>query len=532
MANHPIRVLLVDDDEDEYLMARNLLSEVDTESYDVSWAADYDTGLETAERNEHDVLLIDYQLGEHNGLELLRDALRIGCRAPMILLTGHGDRRVDVEAMRAGADDYLVKDSIDSLQLERAIRYALERSRAEHERSLLEQQLHHSQKMDAIGQLAGGIAHDFNNLLTAIIGYTQLGRNMVAPGTSLQTHFQEIQKAAQLAADLTRQLLAFSRRQMVEQKELSLNDLIIDTHKMLRRLIGENVELATVAEPGLGRVIADAGLVEQVLVNIAINARDAMPGGGKLTIETRNVYLDHEYAAKHTNVAPGDYVMLAISDTGTGMTDEVRARIFDPFFTTKGPGEGTGLGLSTCYGIVKQNGGHISVHSELGRGTTFKMYLPRVVGGDSVKADDANVGLLPKGIENVLLVEDEETLRRMVAKVLRQQGYTVVEAENGSDALRLVDEAPDQGIDLLLTDMVMPLMGGRELASRLMADRTVTKVIYTSGYTDAGIGQDGTLEPGGDFMPKPFTLDSLAHKVREVLDTDITVRYGHPEAGK
>ena len=515
-----IRVLMVDDDEDEYVLTRDLLADIEANSHQLEWAPTYDAGLEAALQADYDVVLVDYRLDSRNGLELIRDAFRAGCRVPMILMTGQGDHDLDIAAMRAGADDYLDKSKLDPLLLERAIRYSMERSRAEQERSVLEQQLRQSQKMEAVGQLAGGIAHDFNNLLTAIMGYTQLGVNMVVPGGNLQSHFMEIQKAAQLAADLTRKLLAVSRRQILEQRDLNLNALLIDTHKMLRRMIGEDIELVTVTAQDLGMVRVDPGHIEQVMMNIAINARDAMEGGGKLTIETANAELDETYAGQHADVEPGPYVLLSVTDTGTGMTEDVQAQMFDPFFTTKEPGKGTGLGLSTCYGIVKQNGGHISVYSERAKGTTFKIYLPRVDGTDySLEQKEEVAPSLPKGRENVLLVEDEETVRGMAARVLREQGYTVVEAENGGDALRVAEEFGEQSIDLLLTDIVMPLMGGRELASQLVARSAVSRVLYTSGYTDAAVVQDGALEPGVKFLPKPFTPDALARQVREALDT-------------
>ena len=444
MEARPVRVLLVDDDEDDYVATRDLLSEVEGGRYLLDWVATYEEALSAFERDEHDVYLVDHHLGERNGLELLDDASRLGCRAPMILLTGHGDHDVDVRAMKAGAADYLVKGQINPSMLERSIRYAVERGRADQERSVLEDQLQQSQKMDAVGQLAGGIAHDFNNLLTAILGYSQLGITMVPADSRLMAHLQEIQRAAQRAADLTQQLLAFSRRQIIEQRWFNLNELILNTHKMLRRLIGEDIELVTVPQPDLGLAKVDPGQISQVLVNLAINARDAMLSGGKLSIETSNVTISPDLTSQVADLVPGKYVVLAVSDNGIGMTEEIRARIFEPFFTTKEQGKGTGLGLSTCYGIVKQHGGHISVCSESGKGTTFKLYLPRV---DSAVEDGHrdNQDILPTGGEKVLLVEDEETVRRMAARILREQGYTVLEAENGGEALRVAEELGDAG---------------------------------------------------------------------------------------
>ena len=521
MESERVKVLLVDDDEEDYLATRGLLSECGNGRFDLDWVATYNDALEAISRNEHNVYLIDYYLGERNGLELLRDVLTLGCRAPIILLTGQGDQAVDIEAMKAGAADYLAKSQINASLLERSIRYSIERSRVEEARITLEQQLRHSQKMEAIWQLAGGIAHDFNNLLTAILAYTQLGEAMTPSESGIRVHFQEIKKAAQRAADLTRQLLAFSRHQNTEQTMLNLNELILNTHKILRRLIGTDIELVTVAAPDLGHVRADPGQIEQVLINLAINARDAMPRGGKLAIETHNASYQEDQALRHSEVAPGEYVALIARDNGIGMTKEVAARVFEPFFTTKEQGKGTGLGLSTCYGIVKQNGGHITVWSEPGTGTAFTIYLPRATDQAAIGPHPGHSDLVPRGGEMVLVVEDEETVRSLAARILRQQGYTVLEAENGGEALKAVEEFADRDIDLdlLLTDMVMPLMGGRELAYRLRAKHTNTKVLYTSGYPDPAIIHQGPLGPSTDFIPKPFTPDELARRVREVLDT-------------
>ena len=384
-----------------------------------------------------------------------------------------------------------------------------------------ERQIRHAQKMESIGQLAGGIAHDFNNLLTAIMGYTQLGASIAAPESPLWGHFQEILKASERAAELTSQLLAFSRRQDTERQETNLNHLILSTHKMLRRLIGENIELVTVAAPDLDLITADPGQIEQVLINLAVNARDAMPDGGKLIIETHNGC--HE--ASSASVQPGpvvvQHVRLSVSDNGTGMPDDVKERIFEPFFTTKAPGQGTGLGLSICHGIVRRHGGYISVETRPGDGSTFTVCLPRSDGGATTRQRRELYGRPIEGKELVLVVDDEETVREMVARVLRQQGYTVLEAENGDEALRVAQDFADKdiGLDLLVTDIVMPIMGGRELAYRLRARQSGAKVLYTSGYTDDIMIRQGQLQPGVEFIAKPFTPDSLAIRVRETLDS-------------
>ena len=394
-----------------------------------------------------------------------------------------------------------------------------ERKKAEAEMAALQEQLRQSQKMEAIGQLAGGIAHDFNNLLNIMQGHSQFALMSLKEDDPFRKSFEAIEKAAMKSVNLVRQILAFSRRQVMEMIVLDLNDLLRGLEKMLRRMIGEDIELLTVVADDLGRVRADPGQIEQVVFNLAINARDAMAQGGKLTIETANVELDEAYAHNHVAVTPGRYVMLAVSDTGIGMTPEVRDRVFEPFFTTKEKGKGTGLGLSTVYGIAKQSGGNIWVYSEPGQGTTFKIYLPRVDKAPEEIKRKAEGGELPQGWETILVVEDEEEVRKLAVLVLQKQGYRVLEAAQGGDALLICEQHKDP-IRLMLTDVVMPRMSGRELAERLASLHPEMKVLYMSGYTDNAIVHHGILEEGVNFIPKPFTLDGLARKVREVLDKD------------
>src|SRR5215213_1322554 len=382
-------------------------------------------------------------------------------------------------------------------------------------RKRLEAQFLHAQKMEGIGRLAGGVAHDFNNLLTAITGYAELARDELDPSAPLYNDIQAILEAANRAAALTHQLLVFARKQVLEQQVLELNQLVLNLEKLLRRLIGEDIELVTLTAPDLWPVKADANQIEQVLLNLAINARDAMPTGGKLTIETANVLLDAAYAHQHLGVTAGAYVMLAVSDTGMGMPPEVQAQVFEPFFTTKEAGKGTGLGLATCYGIIKQHSGHISIYSEVAHGTTFKIYLPRTTEVDDPWLMDALPEVLG-GSETVLLVEDEEAVRQLAARVLRQHGYTVLEAGDGAEALRVAGEHPGV-IALLLTDVVMPHLGGTLLAESLRGVYPHLKVLFMSGYTDQTIVHHSLLEPGVAFMQKPFTPVLLARKVREVL---------------
>jgi PAS domain S-box-containing protein len=384
-------------------------------------------------------------------------------------------------------------------------------------RRTLEDQLRQSQKMEAVGRLAGGVAHDFNNLLGVIIGYSELLLDRYPPSDSKLKHIQEIKKAADRAAGLTRQLLAFSRKQVLAPRRLDVNAVVANISGMLRRVIGEDVELITVPAPSLGNVKADQGQLEQVILNLALNARDAMPRGGKLTIETTNFDLDDAYARRHPSVKPGPYVMLAVSDTGHGMDAETQSHIFEPFFTTKESGKGTGLGLATIYGIIRQSEGHIWVYSEPGKGTTFKIYFPRV----QEAAEPLRPGAFPieirRGTETVLMVEDEESLRHVTREFLQASGYQVLEARHAAEAIAIVEQHA-QPIHLLVTDVVMPKMSGRDLAQRLLLLRPNLKVLYMSGYTDDAILHHGVLDQGVAFLAKPFTRASLARKIREVLE--------------
>jgi len=387
------------------------------------------------------------------------------------------------------------------------------------DRRILEEQVILSQKMEAIGRLAGGVAHDFNNILTAIGGYTDLLLADLPAGDHRRHDVEEISQAAQRAAGLTHQLLAFSRRQVLQPKVISFNALVPDIEKMLRRLIGEDILLATVLDRRLGNVRADPGQLEQVIVNLAVNARDAMPNGGRLTIETRNVELDEVYATDHPSVKPGRYVMLAVTDTGVGMDEETKARIFEPFFTTKVRGKGTGLGLATVYGIVQQTGGHIWPYSEPGRGTTMRVYLPRVDDPTDPIEHPGDAALAVGGTETILIVEDEAPVRAVTRQLLQRNGYTVMEAADGPAALALVDgEAAGQHIDLLLTDVIMPGMSGRELADQLRVRRPNLRVLFMSGYTDDAVVRHGMLEPGLAYLEKPFRPTTLLRKVRGVLE--------------
>ena len=384
------------------------------------------------------------------------------------------------------------------------------------ERRTLEAQLVQSQKMEAIGRLAGGVAHDFNNLLGVIIGFSELLLKDLAPQHRGRKRVEQIRKAADRAAGLTRQLLAFSRKQVLQPKVLDLNGVVTEIERMLRRLIGEDVRLVAVLGEPPAHVRADPGQIEQVIVNLAVNARDAMPKGGRLIIETSNIDLDDAYVRTHSYVQPGPYAMLAVSDTGDGMDAATLSHLFEPFFTTKEAGKGTGLGLATVFGIVKQSGGHITVYSEPGQGSTFKVYLPRVdEKGDAVAPTVAAPS--PAGHETVLLVEDEEAIRLLIREILETVGYTVLDAGRPDDAAEIAT-AREGPIHLLLTDVILPGMSGADLARRVQEARPETKVLFMSGYTDEAIGHHGVLESGTHFLQKPFASDALLRKVRDVLD--------------
>jgi len=618
-----IRVLLVEDNPGDARLLAELLRDTDAGRLKLEHVETLDKALDRLSRERFDLVLLDLSLPDEQGLSTIVRAHTCAPKVPIVVLTGLDDEGLAIKAVRAGAQDYLVKGRVDGDLLVRSIRYSTERGRAmealerreEHYRSLiensldlisilnvdgtiryaspsherilgytldelvgqnaftlvhpedvpsvraallkadgsvmhefrcrhkdgtwrviesfarnlshlpgvsglvvnsrdiserrrLEEELHHSQRLDAVGRLAGGIAHDFNNLLMVITGHSQMLLDTMHPGDPARSDLEQVVKAAERATDLTHQLLAFSRRQAVRPTLLNLNDLVRDMERMLRRVMGEDIELNTVLSPEPLPVRADPGQVEQVVLNVALNARDAMPGGGKLTLETSRAEVAQESAREHAGLSLGSYVVLAVTDTGSGMDPSVRSRVFEPFFTTKE--HGTGLGLSTSYGIIKQTGGDIWVESAPGSGTTFRIYLPAApqIFEEPAIAQSSRIS---DGKETILLVEDEDGVRRVLETMLKRRGYKVLSVASPLEALALADEHTG-AIDLLITDMVMPEMNGRKRAERLTATRPHMRVLYVSGY-----GGQNVSQPAGAFLQKPFSTEELASKVREVL---------------
>ncbi len=644
MSDAPVKVLLVDDDEDDYVITRDLISQIRERRYHLDWINSYDAAVPAIRRQEHDICLLDYRLGERTGLELLRESQSLNIRAPMILLTGQGDHEIDLEAMKAGAADYLIKGQLSANTLERAIRYAIEGKRAEErlrrdrdlisrimetspvgivvanqagkitfanhqaegvlclardaiaqgtysvldwrmtdaegnplpgqalplknvlesgqpaqdihhaidrpdshrkllstnatplfdatgkidgmvitveditERLMLEAQLRQSQKMESVGQLAAGVAHDINNILTVIQGHAGLLLNAVPPGADSVRSIKQISAASERAASFIRQLLTFSRKQIFRSKILDLNAVLQNLKGMLPRLIGEDITLETHCQPDLPCIQADTGMVEQIVMNLAANSRDAMPKGGKLLITTSVAEIDAAYVRQHPEARVGWFVCLTVSDTGCGMDPQVLRRVFEPFFTTKEVGKGTGLGLATVYGVVKQHHGWIEVQSEVGVGTTFKVLLPVAGKAGDAPADPAvKHETVQGGKETILLVEDEIGLLELVRDILQHYHYRVLIASSGAEALRIWDECNGQ-VDLLFTDMVMPGgMTGGELAAELKKRKPGLKVIYASGYSSALTGKDFSQ---GDniFLAKPYQPVQVARLIRNTLD--------------
>jgi two-component system cell cycle sensor histidine kinase/response regulator CckA len=511
-----IRILVVDDDPQARALIEMALADAAFEPR-LEVVPNARTGVERIKADEHDIYLIDQQLPDGTGVSIIHDAKTHGVHKPFILLTGYGSGALDEEASREGAADYVEKHMV-AAHLERSIRYALrtwQATRLLHDR---DEQLRQAQKMEAIGRLAGGVAHDFNNLLTAIIGYTDLIVERSDLEDQTRRDIAEIRKAADRAAALTRQLLAFGRKQFLNPTVLDLNEMASGLLQMLPRVIGEHIKTTVLLAGNLERVKADASQMEQVLVNLVLNARDAMPMGGHLTIETANVVLDElALRAENLSLAPGNYVMLAVTDTGSGMDAATRARAFEPFFTTKPKGKGTGLGLATVYGIVDQSGGAISLDTAPGQGTTIRIYLPITKAIDERPEPEAPRVHSGGGTETVLLVEDNDSVRDLASKALRRRGYVVHEARDAEEAVHWVRTS---GIKphLLVTDVVMPGLNGPNLAARLLQENPRLRVLYMSGYTDDATPVHGNFWGGVPLLQKPFTPNALAERVRLALD--------------
>jgi len=463
-----------------------------------------------------DLILSDFTLPRFDGLSALNIAQAQQPDLPVIFVSGTLGEERAIEALKSGATDYVLKEGVS--RLVPAVRRAMQEVEERAERRRLEAQFIAGQKMDVIGQLAGGVAHDFNNILAVIIGYCHLMRSDLDPASPLLKYAEEIRHASERAAGLTRQLLIFSRKQTVQPVVIDLNDVVSDMDQLLRRLIDANIEMTLVPGKSIGCIHADSGYVGQVLMNLVVNARDAMPYGGKLVISTKGVVVDEKYADIHMRQFPGEYVVLSVSDTGTGMTDEVKARLFEPLFTTKPSGKGTGLGLVTCQNIMQLSGGQIRFYSESGKGTTFEIYFPRQNGADKTPAQPNDSEVAARGTETILVVDDEPTVRHLARAVLEGHGYKVLEASNGEEGILMVRDFKGPAIRLVLADVIMPLMGGKAMAELLNMTNPEIGILFSSGYSDEAITRYGVREPGVEFLAKPYTPTMLARKVREMLD--------------
>jgi len=467
--------------------------------------------------SQFDIAVADFVPGVFGALEALRIVQERGIDLPLIVVSGKISEAEVQAVLKAGAADHLTRRNL--MRLNAAVERELRGVRIRRERTKLEEQFRQAQKMEAVGRLAGGVAHDFNNLLTVITGYSDMLLASRDLQESHRTALQEIRRSAERGGALTHQLLAFSRRQPMETRSVHINELVMQIEKLLRRLIGEDIVLVTIPAASEASVDADPGRLEQVIMNLAVNARDAMPHGGQLTIETSVVQLDETFSAKNLGVRSGRHVVIAITDTGVGMDEKTRSHLFEPFFTTKSAGHGTGLGLATAYGIIRQSGGAIAFESEPGKGTTARVYLPVSETHKRLSAaESASLEMPVNGKETILVVEDETRVRKLMAGVLEARGYHVLEATRGEEALRLCQQHAGE-IDLLVVDVVMPGMSGPEFVRRIVPLWPDMRVLYTSGYTDEAIVHHGIEESGAAFLQKPFLPDALARKVRQVLDT-------------
>lgn len=539
------KILFVDDDEN----ILNAYRRVFWKDFSVITVSSGEQALELIDKGErYPIIISDMRMSGMNGIQFLSSVKQKLPDSVRIMITGHADQQLAIDAVNEGnifrfltkpcPAEVLTKAIAAGLQQYRLLQAEkellaqtlegnakilkdlfAERQQAELQRCRLEEQLYQAQKMEAIGRLAGGVAHDFNNLLVAINGYSELLINGLDVNNQLRSYAEEVLKAGERAAALTKQLLTFSRKQVIQPKALDLNSIVSGMIKMLIRLIGEDINLTFSLDPQLGQVHADSGQIEQILLNLAVNSRDAMPQGGQLLIETANVELTKDRIGEFRHLPAGPYVLLKVADTGCGMDSETQAHIFEPFFTTKESGVGTGLGLSTVYGIVEQNGGEIQVQSTPGKGTTFYLYLPRISNAATEQMEITPDKLL-SGTETVLVVEDDESVRRMTRNMLQQYGYQVLEAATITEA-RLHCEQAERKIHLMITDIVMPQLSGCELAASLASLQPDMQVIYVSGYTNNILAQHGLFDTSVSFLQKPFSAKTLALKVREVLDSSL-----------
>jgi signal transduction histidine kinase len=514
MSESTVKVLLVEDDEDDYILTRELLSEVAGMRFELDWEVDFDKALAAMCAGRYDVYLVDYRLGDRDGLQLLRSAIEADCHAPLILLTGEQDRAIDLAAASAGAADFLIKSQINAPLLERSIRYALQHTRSLKELRDRDDQLRQAQKMEAIGRLAGGVAHDFNNLLTAITGYADMLTAKLQDRADLLADVEEIRRAAIHASSLTRQLLTFSRRQVLRIRVLDLNALISEMRDMLRRLLGEAIQFQIELDDRAPNIKADPGQIQQILLNLTVNARDALGGQGAFSIATFDCPIPPDGSPKHPGVPPGHYLGIRFTDDGMGMDPQTQGRIFEPFFTTKGD-QGTGLGLATVYAIVTGAGGRVRVESALGKGTTFWLYWPGTTEPVEMNGGGESPSERCGGNETVLLVEDQELVRKLLRKVLEGDGYRVLEACDGVQALGLCERYPAR-IDLMVTDLVMPEMNGLDLARAAATLRPDMGILFISGFSER---EAGDLRDNASFLQKPFKPADLSNQVRRMLDS-------------
>jgi len=519
----PLRVLLIEDSEDD---AALLVRELRRGDYEVQLErVDESSALESAvEKQSWDLIISDFSMPHFSGPEALRMLRSKGCEKPFIFVSGTIGEETAVAALRNGAQDYLMKTNLK--RLVPAVQRALQEAEDRENRKQMEQQVQQLQKFEAIGKLAGGIAHDFNNVIGAILGWAELGCADAQPGTVSHDRFEKIRDQANWAGRLTSQLLAFARRQMLQPRKTDLNNLVVECMSLLRRVIGEQIEVRVMAGPNLRSALVDPAQIEQVLMNLCLNARDAMPQGGRLIIETQNIEIDQEFCRRHPYARQGSFILLSVSDTGVGMDAATAERIFEPFFTTKEMGKGTGLGLATVYGVVKQHEGFIHLYSEPGRGTTFRVYLP-VSSGTAEPRQPKRDEQIPRGTETILLAEDNEGLQEVAKEMLERLGYRVILASNGTEAVQFFSKNPGQ-FDLIILDVVMPNMSGPAAFSEMTAVRPDLRVIFSTGYTAEAASLNPLMDQGACILQKPYSLKSLGQIVRANLDRPRTTFISRP----